>query len=313
MTTMSRIVRLAATCGVILALGAGLSACRSNKCCPPQNAPVANNCPPSCAPVCPPSCAPVCPPACPPSYAGAPGNVYRVPSPPAPSGSFGSEYGSPDAGLAYGGGQPSGGFPAPSPVPMRIDDRTFEDNAQAIANGDQVIGDLRSQIDELRRKIDEPAQPVTALAPAEGGNEVQARTFASALRAANVGEVEQNGGVVIVRVSDAFQSGSEKLKAEPGIRTTLLATAEALQRSPGARVEVVGHSDSEPIRKSSWPDNITLSRARAQTVANTLVRHGVPSGTVAVDGRGAGEPLVYPERSKQDRARNRRVEVHVNF
>jgi flagellar motor protein MotB len=86
-------------------------------------------------------------------------------------------------------------------------------------------------------------------------------------------------------------------------------------RHPAAEVSVVGHSDGTPIKvtKDKWTDNVHLSRERAQTVAQALARNGVPAARMAVDGRGSVEPLVFPERTAGDRARNRRVEVHVRF
>jgi outer membrane protein OmpA-like peptidoglycan-associated protein len=48
-------------------------------------------------------------------------------------------------------------------------------------------------------------------------------------------------------------------------------------------------------------------------VANALAKRGVPAGRLAVTGRGSAEPIVYPEQSSSDKARNRRVEVRVQF
>jgi len=78
---------------------------------------------------------------------------------------------------------------------------------------------------------------------------------------------------------------------------------------------VVGHSDGQPLNKSKkrWGTNVNLSRERAQTVATELSKNGVPASRIGVDGRGSVEPLVFPEKTDKDRARNRRVEIHVRF
>ena len=135
------------------------------------------------------------------------------------------------------------------------------------------------------------------------------------LRARVQGEVVREGNTVIVRLTDAFESGKDSLKSDGRLRSTLGATADALRSNPGARVSVVGHSDSTPIVKTKhlWRSNHHLSEARAQAVANELARGGVSrQQIVSVMGRGASEPLV-PERSRADRARNRRVEIMISL
>jgi flagellar motor protein MotB len=181
--------------------------------------------------------------------------------------------------------------------------------------------DAEARVNALERRIGEfesalhPTRSGGGSMPSYGGDDGAAERLAAELRASTGGEVEQNGGVVIVRMCDSFRAGSEQLKQDPALNTTLMATAEALMRYPTARVAVVGHSDGQPINrtKDRWRDNVHLSRERAQTVATTLARHGVPASRIEVDGRGSVEPLAYPERTDTDRARNRRVEVHIRF
>jgi flagellar motor protein MotB len=146
-------------------------------------------------------------------------------------------------------------------------------------------------------------------APATGGD---AARFVETLRSRGVDHVEQNGSTVTIRLTDAFRPGSDNLKGDVELAKTLQAVSEGLQLSPSARVQVIGHSDLTPIKKSKWPDNTALSRARAQTVARVLTEGGVRT-MIDVDGRGESEPLVSPEKDKSDQSRNRRVEVQVTF
>ena len=258
----------------------------------------------------------------------APAAPTYVASRPAPPTAPPTNWGSPDAPMAM---DDPGGFPAPGPGEFPVTDpMTAMPAADPGATTAAIIADResRQRIDQqivsleerLRQtqqqlaQINAPAAPADA--PASSGGEAQAARFASAMKSrGGGGDVEQNGSLVILRFSDAFQSGSEKLKADAGIRGGLLAAANELSRTPGVQIQVVGHSDGEPLSKTKgrWGTNVNLSRERAQTVATELSKHGVPAGRIGVDGRGSVEPLVFPERTAKDRARNRRVEIHVRF
>ncbi len=89
----------------------------------------------------------------------------------------------------------------------------------------------------------------------------------------------------------------------------------AIARHPEAKVSVVGHTDSQPIQRSAkkWTDNEQLSKARAEAVAAALAGDGAPRERLSVEGKGSAEPLLAPERSASDRAKNRRVEIEFAF
>ena len=135
------------------------------------------------------------------------------------------------------------------------------------------------------------------------------------LRARSHADVVRDGDMVIVRVTDSFRSGSDLLKKDVQLVTTLNAMADALGRYPGAAVSVVGHSDTDKIKKSKhkWGSNEELSMARARRVAQVLQENGVESTRMQVDGVGSREPLVFPERTAADKARNRRVEIMIRL
>jgi outer membrane protein OmpA-like peptidoglycan-associated protein len=73
-------------------------------------------------------------------------------------------------------------------------------------------------------------------------------------------------------------------------------------------IEIAGHADT------TGPDrfNVGLSEQRALAARNYLIeQHGVPEYKIrSVSGRGESLPLV-PERTEEDRALNRRVEIVV--
>ena len=253
----------------------------------------------------------------------APAAPTYVASRPAPPTAPPTNWGSPDMPMAMDG--PSA-FPAPGPSEFpATEPMTAMPSVDPGATTSAIIADResRQRIDQQIVSIEERlrqtqqhlaqinAPAAVAAAPASSGGETQAARFASAMKSRGGADVEQSGSLVVLRFSDAFQSGSEKLKADAGIRGGLLAAA----RTPGVQIQVVGHSDGEPLSKTKgrWGTNVNLSRERAQTVATELSKHGVPAGRIGVDGRGSVEPLVFPEKTAKDRARNRRVEIHVRF
>ncbi len=120
-------------------------------------------------------------------------------------------------------------------------------------------------------------------------------------------------GVEVIRSGDGstgfriqgdllFASGQDKVTAE-GVRT-LGGLVGILNEGHGIRI--AGHSDSDPIRSSSWKSNLHLSAARALAVALALKSKGVPMRLMSIQGYGASQPL-----SGADKARNRRVEIFL--
>ncbi len=266
----------------------------------------------------------------------APSTSTYVTSRPPPPSAPPANWGSPDGSMAV---RAPSGFPAASPsgFPGALQPATVQPVAPQWTNTgsatsaivaerdsrrriDQQIVVLEERLRETEREIARGNAPAASGPPSSGmstpsGGGAQATRFASLMKAKALGDVEQDGSLVILRFSDAFQSGSEKLKKNTGLTGGLLAAANELANTPGVQIQVVGHSDGTPLKKTKkrWGTNVNLSRERAQTVATELSKHGVPASRIGVDGRGSVEPLVFPERTAKDRARNRRVEIHVRF
>ena len=175
----------------------------------------------------------------------------------------------------------------------------------------------RAEIDALAAKVEElESAPTGVIQNAPVVVEAsRAEQLIQELRSQSSAEILREGDLVIVRVTNGFQAGSDLLRRDVQLMTTLNATANALTKYPGASVSVVGHSDGDPIRKTKhkWESNDQLSLARAQRVASVLADNGVDSNRISIDGRGAREPLVAPERSKTDKATNRRVEIMIRL
>ena len=73
------------------------------------------------------------------------------------------------------------------------------------------------------------------------------------------------------------------------------------------KVRVIGHTDG--VGSDSY--NQALSERRASSVAEYLIGQGLEMGKVTSQGRGESEPVTDNE-TEEGRARNRRVELHLN-
>ena len=78
----------------------------------------------------------------------------------------------------------------------------------------------------------------------------------------------------------------------------------------GRQIDVVGHTDSDPIKKSKWKDNLELSAQRALSVVRYLVAQGIPKKEIRAVGCGANRPIVS-NANASGKAKNRRVEIVV--
>jgi flagellar motor protein MotB len=119
-----------------------------------------------------------------------------------------------------------------------------------------------------------------------------------------------------LRLSGQILFLSGQVELDPGgasllsdLAADLLPLAEA-----GAQIQVLGHTDDEPVQKQAgrFPlGNLQLSCTRALVVAQALAEAGLPRESLTVSGMGSLQPLL-PNDSEQNRARNRRVEILIS-
>lgn len=102
----------------------------------------------------------------------------------------------------------------------------------------------------------------------------------------------------------SFATGSAQLA--PGLEPVLSRFAQTLVENPKTTVRIVGHTDST----GSDAINDPLSVNRASSVRNYLVGRGVAANRIAIDGRGARDPIA-DNATDAGRARNRRVDIFV--
>jgi chemotaxis protein MotB len=80
----------------------------------------------------------------------------------------------------------------------------------------------------------------------------------------------------------------------------------------GRLIDIVGHTDNDPIRKSSWKDNWQLSTERSLSVLRHLNTNGIPDDRIRAIGCGSGKPIA-PNTTASGKAKNRRVEIVVHM
>jgi len=163
--------------------------------------------------------------------------------------------------------------------------------AARIAQDQQTIDELQRQIEELNKT------PADATGFGEGYDVA----------------FDPAAGTITVTLPNTilFESGKASLKNATSAELDHILSV-LKQKYPEKDVDVVGHTDTDPIRKSSWKDNWELSAERALSVARYLIQHGIPESRVRAAGCGPARP-VAPNTSAADKARNRRVEIIVNM
>lgn len=101
-----------------------------------------------------------------------------------------------------------------------------------------------------------------------------------------------------------FETNSDRLT--PEARAILDDVAAALADAPpGLAIRIDGHTDTDGSRA----DNQQLSEDRARSVRRYLIARGVDASILSTRGFGERRPIVDPERTPQDKARNRRIEL----
>jgi len=171
-------------------------------------------------------------------------------------------------------------------------DRKVADNQQMadrISQDQQTIDELNRQIQQLNKT---PAQ-------ASGFGEGYDVKFDPA------------AGTITVTLPNTllFDSGKATLK-NATIKELDHILSVLKQKYPEKEIDVVGHTDTDPIKKSSWKDNWELSAQRALSVARYLTDHGVAEKLVEASGCGSFRPI-GPNTTVDGKAKNRRVEIVV--
>lgn len=113
----------------------------------------------------------------------------------------------------------------------------------------------------------------------------------------------------VVTLSDANDVlfAFNKSDLTPAARSELDSLMAKLQNADVVSIKVVGHTDS--VGSDAY--NQALSERRASSVADYLLSQGLAPNKLTSEGKGESEPIADNE-SEEGRAKNRRVELHIN-
>lgn len=102
---------------------------------------------------------------------------------------------------------------------------------------------------------------------------------------------------------------------QPNSMATLEVLYKVLSTRRELKIEIQGHvccvDDNQFDGKNYRSGSNHLSEDRAQAVKEYLVNLGINPKNIRTRGLGGSKRKVYPERSEEDRARNRRVEIKI--
>jgi OOP family OmpA-OmpF porin len=95
-----------------------------------------------------------------------------------------------------------------------------------------------------------------------------------------------------------------KADIKPDMTAGLDEALTVLQKNPGMRIEVQGHTDSD----GADAYNLDLSNQRAQAVVGYFAQKGIEANRLSAKGYGESKP-VADNKTREGKAQNRRVEL----
>jgi chemotaxis protein MotB len=180
----------------------------------------------------------------------------------------------------------------------------------------QLEGDLAKTAKDLAAAQDELAKNLADRQKLENDlaflRQQNADLQAKATQKPNVPEgwsAVPGGAMTSIPGSLLFDSGKAILRA--GSMSTLdKVIATVKERFPGKDIYVFGHTDTEPIHKSTWKDNYELSCQRSLSVVRYLAKKGISQSQLVACGWGEHKP-VSPNSTSAAKQKNRRVEIYA--
>jgi chemotaxis protein MotB len=128
-------------------------------------------------------------------------------------------------------------------------------------------------------------------------------------------KVDEAAGTITVTLPNSILFSSGKATLKSSTNSDLDHVYGVLrERYSGKKVDVVGHTDTDPIRrtKNLWKDNWDLSSGRALTVLRYLVSKGVSPKNIRGVACGQSRPIAS-NANAAGKSNNRRVEIVVHM
>ncbi len=131
---------------------------------------------------------------------------------------------------------------------------------------------------------------------------VSTDTYQEVNKNVDLKSAEVNNTVTLNNVFFEFGSAVIQKYSE----TELNKVVEFMKQNPQMKVEISGHTDNI----GTYEQNMTLSKQRADAVANYLINHGISADRLVTKGYGYTKPIV-PNDTPEHRQKNRRVEFKI--
>lgn len=174
----------------------------------------------------------------------------------------------------------------------------------------QLVGE-KGQLAKERERLSSEIEELKRMRAAAEARNADYRSLLEKLRKmidAGTLQVKIRNGRMLVQMSSdvVFPPGGTAIKKEASEAITAL--AENLKTFPDRKFQVVGHSDSNPIRTERFPSNWELSTQRAVEVVKLMIEAGVPPEMISAGGCAEFDPLAAND-SPENKSINRRVEI----
>jgi len=121
--------------------------------------------------------------------------------------------------------------------------------------------------------------------------------------------IEMKNGKVYINLQEGllFPSGSAVVNARG--KDALSKVAGVLNTNTDLSIDIEGHTDNKPIHSKEYPDNWSLSTARATSIAHVLIdEYSVQPAKLVASGRSEYDPIASND-TPEGRAQNRRTEI----
>jgi len=185
----------------------------------------------------------------------------------------------------------------------------------------KAMGSLRGSLGVFDSKP-ELSQPIRVMMPMVRGSVAQSqniRKSAEELEETLSGEgfegditLEGTASGLVIRIQAPVLYDVGRAVLKPTIQNALNKIGAMLILLPN-EIVVQGHTDSKPIIRGTYPSNWELSFQRAVNVVRYLITETNLHGRrLSAEGYGEFRPFV-PNTTDANRARNRRVEIHILY
>lgn len=177
-------------------------------------------------------------------------------------------------------------------------DELWQQNQELQQRYTDTLAALDAAENQLRSMASQPAPTPVILQP-------EAPPAANGFADIEGIETYQRGGDLHVRVPGDILFASGKVDLKSSSKKTLDQIAAVLASDhPDNTIRIEGYTDTDPIRKSSWKDNLELSLQRAAAVHRYLQTRGIGADRMYAAGFGETRPA-------ETKLRSRRVEIVV--